>query len=113
MAAWNPLPTPQEVTVTSSHDDVEDPGLNDVPATHVSHDESAVEVPAIKPSPVAQFALVCFTQPFVDDDAVNDPSVHAEQVESATVVPATNPRPLLHGLFVWGAHAFMSVVAEK
>ena len=49
VAAANPFDVPQLVTVTASHGDVDEPGLNDVPATQVSQSESAVAVPAINP----------------------------------------------------------------
>ena len=100
VAAVKPFDVPHFVTVTSSHDDVDDPGLNDVPATHFSQPEFADDVPATNPSPVGQFASLCAAQTNVDDPLEYVPGAHALQVESAIFVPATKPWPLGHSLFV-------------
>ena len=100
MAAVKPFDVPHFVTVTSLHEDVDDPGLNDVPATHFSQPEFADDVPATNPSPVGQFASLCAAQTNVDDPLEYVPGAHALQVESAIFVPATKPRPIPHALFM-------------
>ena len=100
MAAVKPFDVPHFVTVTSSHDDVDDPGLNDVPATHFSQPEFADAVPATNPSPPGQFSSLCGVQARLVDPDEYVPVAHALQVESAIFVPATKPRPIPHALFM-------------
>ena len=65
VAATNPYPIPHDVTDTSSHDEVDDPGLKFVPAVQSTQLESLMLVPAMKPRPEAQFSLLCTEHSFL------------------------------------------------
>ena len=100
------------VIVTAAHAFPFVPVFHVDPRTQFTQPEFAVSVPATKPLPLSQFALVWAAHAFWSLAPDHCTDVHATQPEFAVGVPATKPLPLSQFALVWSAHAFWSLAPD-